>query len=329
MRTTRCITLDGGGVRGILQATLLLRMENSFQVEHGKSLIAGTDIFAGTSIGSIIAVSSACGIPLSEVLDALKEVSLKVFRQRFKDKISDWFGLDKARFELTEIKDLLDYFFKDKTLGECKKKVLITSFCLKYHKQANPHYRPVVFHNLNNKRNNNQLTIKDACLRSCAAPGGYFPIYQGHVDGGLWANNPTLALVAEILHKAKRGEKKSKFDLLYRLYDKLHETSINNLKILSVGTGTSSRFVEESDADWGLIPWVRKGHFIDIITGDAVTQSINYYCQSMLGRRYHRVQPPLKKSIDLADYANIPTLESIGINHDITETMKWLRRNWK
>lgn len=50
------LSLDGGGIRGIVTATLLERLEQKLKAkEPDKSLRDYFDIIAGTSTGSIIA----------------------------------------------------------------------------------------------------------------------------------------------------------------------------------------------------------------------------------------------------------------------------------
>ena len=61
------------------------------------------------------------------------------------------------------------------------------------------HWKPKFFHNLERggSKDGGELVV-DVALRTSAAPT-YFPSYQGYVDGGVVANNPTMAALAQAL----------------------------------------------------------------------------------------------------------------------------------
>lgn len=62
---------------------------------------------------------------------------------------------------------------------------------------TNRRWIPRFFHNLNNSESLDEKVV-DIALRSSAAPT-YFPIYQGFVDGGVFANNPALCAITTAL----------------------------------------------------------------------------------------------------------------------------------
>ena len=57
MAKYRIMTFDGGGVRGSLMAALVRRLTEEFP-----NLLDQVDLFAGTSTGSVVALSLASGI---------------------------------------------------------------------------------------------------------------------------------------------------------------------------------------------------------------------------------------------------------------------------
>ena len=58
----------------------------------------------------------------------------------------------------------------------------------------------------------NMLDVADAAMRSTAAPT-YFGIYQGYVDGGVFANNPSMvALTRSISAFPTAGQKPQEKD---------------------------------------------------------------------------------------------------------------------
>lgn len=55
----RILSIDGGGIRGIIPAKWLEKLEESF----GRPLHECFDLVAGTSTGSLVAAGIAAGIP--------------------------------------------------------------------------------------------------------------------------------------------------------------------------------------------------------------------------------------------------------------------------
>ena len=117
------------------------------------------------------------------------------------------------------------------------------------------------------------MLVSDAVLASCSAPTYFDPhiindTYQ-LVDGGLWANNPSL--VAAI-------------DAHYRL-----KVPLEDIRVLSIGTGKSRAFYPRSTGNWkdrliyswlgwGLATRWRGGKFIDIILNLQSDNAHNTLC---------------------------------------------------
>jgi hypothetical protein len=72
------LAIDGGGLRGIIPATLLIKLEQ----ETGKKTRECFDFVAGTSSGAILAAGIAAGIPASEMLDVFMKDAPRIFTQR-------------------------------------------------------------------------------------------------------------------------------------------------------------------------------------------------------------------------------------------------------
>ena len=67
----RILSIDGGGIRGIIPLCVLAKLEAQLKAQRGES-VALRDVFgfvAGTSTGAIIAAGIAAGIPAAEMLD--------------------------------------------------------------------------------------------------------------------------------------------------------------------------------------------------------------------------------------------------------------------
>jgi len=73
----RILAIDGGGVRGIIPATLLAALEAT----TGRPARDDFDFVAGTSTGAVIAAGIAAGIPASRLVTLYAERSGEVFRR--------------------------------------------------------------------------------------------------------------------------------------------------------------------------------------------------------------------------------------------------------
>ena len=119
--TAKCnvLALSGGGYRGLFTVRVLRLLEDAI----GKPLTEHFDIIAGTSIGGIIALGIAAGIPLNKIED----VFIKEGQSIFPDPLSSRSIIGKARARKKSIhgakglKKVLNDLFGDKTLGELDK----------------------------------------------------------------------------------------------------------------------------------------------------------------------------------------------------------------
>jgi predicted acylesterase/phospholipase RssA len=73
----RILTIDGGGVRGIIPATLLTQLER----QTGRLTRDTFDFVAGTSTGAVLAAGIAAGIPAATLVDLYVERSPQLFRR--------------------------------------------------------------------------------------------------------------------------------------------------------------------------------------------------------------------------------------------------------
>ncbi len=61
------LSIDGGGIRGIIPALLLLKLEQT----TGKPARETFSFVAGTSTGALIAAAIAAGVPASRIVNTL------------------------------------------------------------------------------------------------------------------------------------------------------------------------------------------------------------------------------------------------------------------
>jgi uncharacterized protein len=82
----RILSLDGGGIRGILTLEYLSAMEDMLKKRSGRAdfrLCDYFDLIGGTSTGSIIAAGLACGMSVDRLKQLYRELGKRVFVNKF------------------------------------------------------------------------------------------------------------------------------------------------------------------------------------------------------------------------------------------------------
>jgi patatin-like phospholipase/acyl hydrolase len=77
--TFKILSLDGGGMRGIISARILQEIERQVQEKEGKALHEYFDLIAGTSTGSILTAGIATGKTSQELIDLYKNQGIIIF----------------------------------------------------------------------------------------------------------------------------------------------------------------------------------------------------------------------------------------------------------
>jgi patatin-like phospholipase/acyl hydrolase len=300
MARYRILSFDGGGIRGLLTATLLERLEAA-----RPDLMARADLFAGVSTGGIIALAMAAGLPPSTVVDLYESKASVVFADSILDDIRDLGRLTGAEYSNANLKRELEAHFGSMTLGDLSKKVVIASFDLD-NEASGPgrvrSWKPKFFHNFPGPGTDAGERVLDVALRTSAAPT-YFPVYQGYVDGGVATNNPSMCGLAQAIDAGTGGQQ------------------LEDIVMLSFGTGFNPRYLAGEESDWGLLQWARP--IFDIILDGSVGVA-DYQCARLLGARYHRLNPALAAPVGLDDITQIPALRRLAEQTDLSETQNWL-----
>lgn len=111
----RILSLDGGGVRGILAAGILTEIERRLALRSGKPdfrLCDYFDLIGGTSTGSIIAAALAMGRSAAEVSQLYRELAPSVFSDDGANA-----GIRKPRFDAGRLENALARELGDHELG--------------------------------------------------------------------------------------------------------------------------------------------------------------------------------------------------------------------
>jgi uncharacterized protein len=212
----------------------------------------------------------------------------------------------RAQYSNAELKRVLTAEFGNMTLGDLPHKVLVATFDLE-NDPANPppmrSWKPKFFHNFPGRDSDAHEKVVEVAMRTSAAPS-YFPIYQGYIDGGVVAGNPSMAALAQAL-EPNTGRQ-----------------ALSDITLLSLGTGMNNRSLPQQNNDWGWAQWAP--HIINIVL-EGTSGIADYECRQLLGSRYHRLNPHLPERIDLDAVAKIPRLRDIAERVMLEPTLDWLQ----
>jgi patatin-like phospholipase/acyl hydrolase len=301
MNTFNILVLDGGGVRGLFTAQILSRLHTEFP-----ELINQIDLICGVSTGSIIGLAIASGMSPKDIASFYKKCLPKIFKDSYWDDVVDLGNMIGADYDYNNLKKALKENLGTKTLGELNKKVLVLTFDLDNEAPEGLRTWKPKFYNNYQDSDLGELVI-DTAVRSAAAPS-YFPVYQGFIDGGLVTNTPCMAAIAQALDINTANQK------------------LENIRLLSLGTGYSPTFISGKKLDWGVSQWA--GFLVPIFI-DAMMFSTKYQCEKLLGNHYHRLDAILSKKVDIDDLTKLDYLIEEANSLDLASTKEWLVNSCK
>ncbi|WP_078546557.1 CBASS cGAMP-activated phospholipase [Litchfieldia alkalitelluris] len=285
----KILCIDGGGIRGVFAISILKQIEN----ELGECISNYFDVIAGTSTGSIIAASITMKRKMSDVLQSYEQYGKKIFIPKSK------FGLFKSIYSDQYLRKYLKEAFRGISLEDIDKPLLIPAVNASNGK-------PYVHRSNFGHPESKDLSIElwDAVLSSCSAPI-YFPpnnVKNNYlsIDGGLWANNPSLVCITDALHHFNED--------------------LKDIKIFSLGTGIQTiHYSIDQNKYWGLKKWL-PFHFPEMkftpklidLALNLSSESVTYHCQQLLGKNYLRINCELGKEIPFDDIDSIFPLIELG-----------------
>ncbi len=186
------LSLDGGGIKGIFSAAILAAIEEDLSVH----VVDHFDLITGTSTGGIIALGLGLGLSPSQMVDFYANKGPSIFANHFGVRsLLHWIYRKYPQQEL--LKALKDpYVFGEKKLGESTKRLVIPSYNLgedDVYLFKTPHHERL--------KHDWKVPAWQVALATSAAPS-YFPSsnhvdHIRHIDGGVWANNPTMVGIVE------------------------------------------------------------------------------------------------------------------------------------
>ncbi|CAM6069004.1 unnamed protein product [Sphagnum tenellum] len=334
-RRITILSIDGGGVRGIIPATMLAELESCLQRLDGgdKRLVDYFDLVAGTSTGGLITAMITAPskenpkrplLSAAEVLKYYQNYSSTIFPQLRRPFGRLWkklVALGGPKYKARGFEHLLSKFFDDDLyLDSTLTSVLIPAFDIKLQ-------QPVFFSSWKARRDpllNAQL--RHVCRATSAAPT-YFPPVQFSVvdktkeppesreyhmiDGGIAVNNPTYVAITQAINEVQSGTLNTR-RVDYGGYD--------DLLVLSLGTGQQIQSYDTNEvAKWGVFKWMAyKGDapLVDMVfnaSADMVDYNLSIiFASEKSSRNYLRIQTDgLKGKLASLDNSSPKHLESL------------------
>ncbi|MHC4363307.1 MAG: patatin-like phospholipase family protein, partial [Planctomycetota bacterium] len=276
MAKYRVLSIDGGGIRGVVTTVLLQRIVATPGLEN---LLNSIDLIAGTSTGGLLALAMAKELDLGEIRDVYVKKGPKIFDDSWLDDLVDLGRLRGADYGTRGLRRELRRLFRNTTLGELSKRVLITAFDLDNEEPERRAWKPKLFHNFDGPENDRASLARDVGLYTSAAPT-YFPSVDGYIDGGVYASNPAMCALAQTQDPR---------------YDPT--PSLDDVLLLSLGTGRSLQYIKGKSHDWGYAQWIKP---LITLMLDATAAIADYQCQQMLRERYHRLAPVFPGGVSIA-----------------------------
>jgi uncharacterized protein len=301
-RTQRILSLDGGGIRGLISALWLQRLEQ----ELGKPLREVFDLIAGTSTGGILACGVAAGVPTDRMVELYRRRGQEIFPSapsrlwsRVHRTLSqggsapkyDGVGLEKVlKSELGELR--LRDIPKHTTL-------LVTTY-------DTLNREPLVIKS--SADGSDEIFLWEIAKATCSAPT-YFPAHlleRGGVtvpliDGGVYASNPSLCAIAEAIRLNAAGDR----------------LDLDQVVVASFGTGENTRSISVSEArEWGALEWAVP--LIDVLL-DGSADMTHKAAQCLLRQEHYvRFQVRLEDAyddLDRADLTNLNALSALALHY--------------
>lgn len=285
----KVLSLDGGGIRGIIPAMVLAEIEK--RTRRPVSLLF--DLIAGTSTGGLLALGltkpDAEGKPEFSAADMVRlyeNHGREIFSRSCWYRITSLGFLADYKYPPDGMKMVYARYFGRTRLKEALCNLLITAYEIEIR-------TPFFFRSSRaRERSDYDYTMQDVAFAATAAPTYFSPYklgiegaseYYALIDGGVYANNPGMCAYTEVRNKHPRED----------------------ILMLSIGTGEQKTPLPFDEAErWGLAGWVRP---LMHIVFDGVSDTVDYQLRLLLlpqepgGPRYYRLQPEMKQECQLDD----------------------------
>jgi patatin-like phospholipase/acyl hydrolase len=282
----RVLAIDGGGIRGLIPALVLSELER----RADRRTYEMFDLIAGTSTGGILACALCAPDPLpaSELVKLYDEEGPKIFERSLFQRIRSAEGLLDEKYDDAALDRALERFLSHKRLSETKPDLLVPAYDMA---QPGPYFFKTT--KARETPEDDDFRLSEVARATSAAPTYFEPLGIGEkalVDGGVFATNPAMCALAEVLNR--------------------EDVRPRDVVLLSLGTGerTHKRTFDEIKG-WGLAAWAQP---ILNVVFDGVSDAVNYQLERVLtNERYWRIQTELTLASDDLDDAGEKNLADL------------------
>jgi patatin-like phospholipase/acyl hydrolase len=295
----RILSIDGGGIRGLIPAVVLDRMER----RTGRPIAESFDLIAGTSTGGILAVAlTRAGEdgrprwPAAELIELYETQGPRIFDRSLFKALESVFAIEDEKYPRESLQAALEHYLGEARLRDALTDVLIAAYETEqrfpfFFKRRRAREDPAY-----------DFPVRDVAYATSAAPTYFEPLklettdaveYFSLVDGGVYASNPAMCAYAE----ARR-----------------HHPD-REVLMVSLGTGELTRSLPyDSVKDWGLREWIWPHTPILSVMFDGMSDTVDYQLTQVLDEDlYFRFQPKLDLAKDDMDDASAPNLRALKL----------------
>ncbi|XP_073129523.1 patatin-like protein 2 [Henckelia pumila] len=331
------LSIDGGGIRGIIPATALEFLESELQKLDGKDARIADyfDIVAGTSTGGLVTAMltapDANDRPLyaaKDIIPFYKKHGPHIFPQKngIIGSVESILGqLGNPKYDGKYLHQLIKDNLGEIRLNHTLTNVVIPTFDIK-------NLQPTIFSSFETKTSPYlDALLSDICISTSAAPT-YFPAHyftnddgSGNssefnlIDGGVAANNPALIAVGEVTKQVFRKDPN---------FAPIRPMDCGRLLVISLSTGSAKqeeKYTAQMASGWGRFGWLIHGNSAPILdvfnqsSKDMVDYFLSVVFQSLYSEdNYLRIEDDslvgVNASVDVSTKQNIEELVEIGQN---------------
>lgn len=323
MKKIRILSLDGGGMRGILPGTILTYLEEQIRKKTGndKAFIGEYfDLLAGTSTGGILCLAYI--IPnekgnymfsAREALNVYLNRGDEIFNASLSKRIGSLGGILDEKYRAKELEQALLHYFGERRLSELLKPCLIPAYDI-------GNRRAHFFTSIEaGKRKEENYFLREVGRATSAAPTYFEPVMvkpvkgnpKAFIDGGVFVNNPAMCAYAEARNIA--------FSEVLKNMEKPDFPTAKNMLVISIGTGEVKKPYPYSEfKNAGVLKWMKP--LIDIMMSGN-SETVDYQLQQIYQtlsendlNDYHRLQPKLRRANSAIDDAKISNLRNLYLD---------------
>ncbi|KAI9100723.1 hypothetical protein K1719_024085 [Acacia pycnantha] len=309
------LSIDGGGIRGIIPAVILQYLEAELQKKDENARISDYfDVIAGSSTGGIIASMLATPHPYHktrplfaapQILNFYKNLGPRIFNQTRPWNMLFTHG---PKYDGKDLHHFLRLAFNQTQLSQTLTNVVIPTYDLKLS-------HPTIFSSFQEKYSD--VLLSDICIGTTATPT-YFPAHHfknngrdfNLIDGIFTANHPALLAISEVRQAQKNN---------LELFGSKKSSDIKFL-VLSLGTGkseSSDKYDAETTNKWSGLEW--SSPVLQITLYDSPVYITDYYLATTVDidqDKYLRIQEyeldEWVASVDNCTRENLDDLERVG-----------------